>query len=76
MTERNVVDIENHSEPDLSPPDLAHRVQSHIQTLDRLSRNLKSLGMEKAEVDSHVTGILDAYQSELTKAITRLNGDR
>ena len=75
MSEHSMVDMASRLESGLSPPEFADRVQSHIQTLDRLSQNLKSLGMGKAEIDSHVTGILDVYQSELTKAIARLNGE-
>lgn len=60
-------------EPDASG--LEAKVRSHFETLDRLSNNLKGLGMDDVEIDGHVTGILDNYQHELEQAIERLSAD-
>ncbi|MGI9354413.1 MAG: hypothetical protein ACR2PF_04530 [Rhizobiaceae bacterium] len=47
-------------------------VRSHHETLDRLSHNLKQLGMDDLEIDTHVTEILAEYEHELERTVRKL----
>lgn len=62
----------SHAALDVANSQLSEQVQSHTQTMDRLSANLKRIGLNPLEIDSHVTGIKDQYESELRKALGRL----
>ena len=70
--EINIAETEVHLPPNSKTVDLAYRVQLHFQALDRLSDNLKRLGIDEAEIETHITGIFEDYQAELGRAIDRL----
>lgn len=44
-------------------------VRAHYQNLERLSANLRKLGIDEQTIDEHVIALFNEYKEELAKAM-------